>query len=427
MQRVIITKGKYYGKEVTAAGEIQKIEMEGGEMHLLLKLTGTPSEDLLRAHTADPTGFRVHRCPADCSQVESGENYLHGMTARLVTKDEDETPWSKNLVGIGAIPPEEGRDELAGLRRRQEALGDVPVPEKEESDHGKDKKKDKKEKKRKKREKSKEKETKLDGSQPLRASIKAAEDLFGGTGLDPEARVRRRTLRKARRHLQDKDKKKKDASSTSGSSSGSGSAGSGKALEGLFSETSRARSISDRYPGVLCAEALKTMQETLLLEMGEETEDSPIRPICLMYYRQYLSRKASGPMSRELLNISTALDALVRNRPALCADILAQRLKATEACLLGIHWSVAQRMEVPMSEGQSLAGRVELDRAQRETAQEQKTKKMAAAPSGWRGEEPRGGKQGQKGGKDKGKDDRRDRDRRDGKGGKNAPKGEEKK
>lgn len=115
---------------------------------------------------------------------------------------------------------------------------------------------------------------------------------------------------------------------------------------GHFVEGTKVRSISERFPGTLCQQALSVMQENLLTEVGEDLSSSKVRPISLLYYRQQLQKKATGATSRELLTICSCLDHLVRGRPSHCADILAQRLKSIESTLQGSHWSVSQKMEV---------------------------------------------------------------------------------
>lgn len=117
-------------------------------------------------------------------------------------------------------------------------------------------------------------------------------------------------------------------------------------MAGLFVEGTKVRSISERFPGTLCEQALSVMQENLLTEVGEDLSSSKVRPISLLYYRQQLQKKATGATSRELLTICSCLDHLVRGRPTHCADILAQRLKSIESTLQGSHWSVSQKMEV---------------------------------------------------------------------------------
>ena len=404
-----ISKAMYYGQEVSLVGNAQRLEMEGGQMHFQMQITGSPSEAVLQAHTSDPTkSFRVHKCPQDCALLETGDHYLHGLRGRLILQEDQMPHWGKNLVGVEG-PAMVREDELAALRRRTEELreaapegrGDAAPEEKKEK---KREKKDKKEKKRKK-DAAEEEEDYADGRHPQKAAVRPLSTVFPGTGMDPVERVRQRVLRAARRYLDKKDKKKDSSSSSNSNGSSSDSKEKGAPMDGLFTESSKARRITEKYPGVLCAEAMQTMQEALLLDQGEDISSTSVRPVALMYYKQNLSKKASGAASRELLNISAALDALAKGRIAHCGDILAQRLKSCEAVLLGSHYSVAQRMEVPVQEGSAIAGQQELRLAQQENYREGRTKYLASTGSQRKPEEPRG-KGGKQGKNDKGRDDR---------------------
>ena len=102
--------------------------------------------------------------------------------------------------------------------------------------------------------------------------------------------------------------------------------------DGVFSEETKTRALGERYPGALAMETLMLMRN-LLATAGEEGEEQSTRPIALLYFRSALSRKCSGAQARELLNISSAIDALLRARPAQALDILCQRLKAQETPL----------------------------------------------------------------------------------------------
>ena len=152
-------------------------------------------------------------------------------------------------------------------------------------------------------------------------------------------------------------------------------------------------------------------------------DESAIRPVALLYYRTVLERRTSGPQSREMLNLSAALDLLVRGKPACAADLIAQRLKAQEAVSQGTSWAVAQRMELPPPELPGLVARAELASARKEEYEEARTRWRAAQGSG-------GGKNDSKG---KGKSSKgegqpwRREDRRDEGKGKQKGKGQEKK
>ena len=64
--------------------------------------------------------------------------------------------------------------------------------------------------------------------------------------------------------------------------------------------------------------------------------------------------------SRELLNLATAIDLLLRGRASHALDVLTQRLKAQESVSQGTQLSVTQRIEVPVAEHTSLLQRNEL-------------------------------------------------------------------
>ena len=320
-----------------------------------------------------------------------------------------EDSWVTNLE---AVQGGGGPDELQELRARAEGLDPPMIPGAEEKPK-KEKKKDekssesgkKKKKKKKKKEKKAKKEEKSpseeDGRRPVASGTKGLMEIYAGTGMDPRPKIMKRVLKKAKKYISRKEKKEASSSSGEDSSSTGGSEDCKVSPEGLFLESSQARSISERFPGILAAETLSTMQQSLLLDLGEESESSTYRPVATAYYRQCLSRRATGPVARELLNLTSMLDCLTKGKIAAAADICSQRIKSAEVGLAGTHWAVAQRMEIPVQETSSIAGRLELQRAQREDLQEAKVRKAA---SNWtpKVEEPRG-KGKQKGGA---KDDR---------------------
>ena len=193
-------------------------------------------------------------------------------------------------------------------------------------------------------------------------------------------------------------RKESSSSTTSGSESASLSQEE-EQLEGLFSETNKAKGIAERYPGALTYQGRMVMQESLLTEAGEDFLQGSGRPVSMMYFRSQLQRKAGGAQARELITLCSALDHLLRGRPAQTADILTQRIKSCEAVLGGAHWSIAQRLEVPTQEVVSVAQRMELAHAQKESYQDSKTRYLASGPSGGKGD----GK-GKSKGKGKGKD-----------------------
>ena len=298
-QHIVVTEGVYYGNKVKLAGKLVRLEMEAGAAHLYLLLTGTTSEGLLQAHSSDPkTLVMVHLCNHDCSQLESGDHYVHGLKARLASGGPGvEEGWVTNLE---EAPRGEGVDELAALRARGREVGrkDKPprkdeVEELDRSEESEEKaNKDKKKKKKKEDKKEKVEKKKHDGRQPVKSSVKSPEVLFAGTGLDPRERVRKRVMRKAKKFLNKRRKKERSDSTSEGSSSQSSSEDESLDAGGLFSETGKAKSLAKNFPGVLTYQAVQQMQEQLLTEVGETSDNLSTRPISLLYFRQELARKA---------------------------------------------------------------------------------------------------------------------------------------
>lgn len=407
-QVIVVTEGIYYGEVVRLCGRIRKIEVDGLELHLYLRLLGTSAESILRVHTADPhQEFVVHQCLASCNQLETGDRYIHGKKARLVLDLAEEEDWVRNLEKVEAPP----RDELDALRMKAAELdaGKKDLDEEKvkrgekrsvsrgsSSTHKSRKKNDKKKKKKKEK---KEKDSKLQGRNPSFAAQKEPDALFKGTGLDQQEKVRRRVVHRAKKFA---SRRKRSASSSSDSSGASGSSSHGEDVHqaGVFSEDSRAKGIAERFPGVLTLEALRKMEESLLTQVGESQEVKAVRAVATQYFRQQLQRKVSPPVGRELLTIAVALDQLIRGLPSKAADTLSQRLKSVEAVSGGTHWSVAQRMELPSSEGVMLSEGPELRFAQKENYESSKSHYFAANPSG-KGKGSKGGK-GDRDGKSKG-------------------------
>lgn len=433
----MVVHGTYFGNTVKLAGVVLKAEVSRGEMYLQLRAHGTDSEDLLKIHSADPKGyFQIHCCPPLCSQLESGDRLVHGKKVQRLTEGGPMDDWMNNLEEVGS--PAVGDDELKGLRDREKELErmriDEKKPDKEErlvsssGSRGKKRKKEKKKEKRRKNRKDekekvsekKRKEVSHDGRSPVSSSQKSLRELYEGTGMDPRERIRHRVVRRAKKFAS----RKKDRSSSSSSTAESSSTKDGKEEEqahGLFGETSKARAIHERFPGVLFAESLRNMSENLLTSQGEEVKGEGPKAVAVVYYRQELQRKASAPQARELLNLVTAIDLLAKGRPSQAGDVLVQRLKAVEMGLHGSHWSVSQKMELAQAESSTIARRQELHNAQRETHLDNKTRYLVGMGGG--GKDEKGPK-----GKGKGKDQLKGKGDRDPKkGGKGPGKGQESK
>ena len=126
-------------------------------------------------------------------------------------------------------------------------------------------------------------------------------------------------------------RRSKRSSSSSKSSSGTSSTDSFsedllEGMEGIFLEDTKVRLVADRFPGLLASETLQSMRRSLLSSAGEEQEDGAGRPVAVLYYRQILSKRTGGAQSRELLNIATAVDYLLKGRPCHALDVLTKAL-----------------------------------------------------------------------------------------------------
>lgn len=422
------------------SGCIQRTMLEASGKWLQVGLMGTTSEAILREHSAQvQEPFRVHLCSNSCTLVECGERIIHAWKGRKMGGD-DEEGWVGGLEAAPRAPEAEAEDQLRGLRHRAAGLApvdarggvqDQPERDKEKdkaekvSSSGSSRRKRKKKKAKKKKEKSKEEKEKelLSGKHPLKASKKEVQSLFAGTGLDSRVKERRRVLRLAQRYATRKDNKKKRSRSSRSSDSEESSASTVEdhGLEGVFTESKKARAIAERYPGALSWETLVAMRRSLLSSTGEEQEEQMVRPTALLYFRYQLASRVAGPQARELVNLTTAIDCLLRGQAAQCLDVLCQRLKAQEASIQGVHWSVGQQMEIPEPATGPLAARPEIEAAQKQSYAESKTK-WAAAQSG-----SPSGKKGDYKGKGKGKADRGEHPKGENRGKKGDGKAAEKK
>lgn len=417
---LVFEEAFYYQVRCRVAGKLIDIGLEGGSFLLKLQSTGTDSDALLK-HCSDPgkRGIRVLRCPHDCGHDLVAEDLLHGVRVRQARAVGLEEGWVNNLIEVTAELP----DELEELRKRQAGLAPaVPGAEKakarsissEESGRKKKKKgKKKKEKKKDQKEKapSKAKETgteeksreavALDGSQPRLACVKEAKHLFQGTGLDPRERVRSRVLRKARRYASRKTDRSTSSSASSSSESNEKDEELAQMPENIFEQSSKIRRISGAFPGALTTQALTSMRESLLQELGEEETRGPLKPVATLFFRQVLQKKASGPTSRELQTLSALVDTLLRCKPAAALDIAIQRMKSIESTLGGSHWQISQRLEILPTEGSNLTAGPELEDARKHVYAEAKVRNMSTTSDGRR--PPKGGGKGKSEGKHEGK------------------------
>lgn len=372
-------------------------------------------------------------CKPDCNQEEVAEDLIHVKKVRMMQTEANEDAWVHNLEKV--VPMEEGGDELAPLRRHAQegAQAEKEVDKRDrkrdrqesQESRSKEAKRQKKEKDQRRKKKKKKKRSsgsgkeasddkvRMDGTHAKGAAQKESQALFRGTGLDAHERVRNRVARLARRHL----KKKVDRSSSNDSSSSSmasNKSGSAGAEEGLFETGSKVRILSEHFPGALTTHAMSQMRSSILVELGHQDRPNSLQPVAVSYCRQHLIRRASGPVQRELLTLTHALDSLLRGKAAMAADVLTQRVKSIEQTLLGSHWSVAQRLEVLPQESPCITALPEAKSAQQEVYNEAKLRWLSTGSEG----RPKGAKGG---GKTQGKEAGKGQDR-EGKGKKGGGK-----
>ena len=298
-----------------------------------------------------------------------------------------------------------------GRGEREEGRGkgsSAKAAAEEEKSEAKKKKKKKKRSEERGRSPEKSKE-KIDLKSGARKELK---EVFGGTGLDPDPRFRRRYAVKA----QKKTKKRKRDSYSTGSSS-SGKTTTSESVE-VFEEQQKVRRLSKRAPGVLAALAMREMQTSLLTATGGlwQQDQTAIQPLAVQYFRQSLAPRLQGGPGREGLTLCWAIDLALQGRMAECVDALVQRLKSVEMVSQGSAWQIAQRLEVLPPERPLLSSRGEAKEAIREQKEEQKTRNEASKGKSksdtwhWRdpGSEGKGKEAKGKGKKGKDKGDRGD-------------------
>ncbi len=325
--KVVFSDALYWEERIQASGEVQHLEMDGGQKKLIVNLLGTQAESLVKWKGANPDKFLVaDLCQPDC--IKGSKDGLIHVNKLMLWTARGEKDWMRNLDGMA--PPE---DEMEALRRRGEDLGDemrrkkaLPADASSSSGSKKKKKKKKKSKKRKKdAPEEKEEGRKVQGTKDLTA-------VFGKTGLDPSGQVRKQMMRRAKKVA--KKKSKKDSSSTSGSSGSGDTDSQGGESSGIFGEEARIKTVWNRIPGVLTMQTLNQMQMSLVRQSGQPWElsqsHSHVPPIFSQYWRMFLYGKVTGPMNREIQSICFAQDLLLQGKVAQACDVLMQRLKSLE-------------------------------------------------------------------------------------------------
>ena len=294
-------------------------------------MTGTSTEDLLRfASGISPPVIRVHVCGTACDQNRGNPDLFHLLRFKKLTEAEGKT-WELNLLET---------DENKELRKKQEEWERVQEElQREEGEKDKSSSRErgrkKKKKERSKKNDKKEKKIKIGGKS---VASKPLQDLFGGTGLDPEPKNRRRLKRKIRKRL----KRSKTSSSSSGPSSSSSSSDGFE--PNLMEDRSKVQKVAEMTPGLLTEGSAQHMKT------GTTSSEDALPPIVSQYVRHYVAPKTSGRLLREAVTL------------AYIADAVSQRLWWRQ----GNIGPQPKRYEVVPALDASMATRAEVQAAQKE-------------------------------------------------------------
>ena len=168
--------------------------------------------------------------------------------------------------------------------------------------------------------------------------------------------------------------------------------------------------LSKRFPGALTLGTLEMVQEALVSQSGQpwDIDRSSLPPVFSQHWRMNLTRKMTGPMSREAQTLCYLQDLLLQGKVATTCDTITQRLKSLEQMSQGTHYSIAQRQELVPTEVAVMTSPMESLEASRLEKEESRAKTAASRPwsrnSEWeRRPEADKGKGKHKDGKGKGK------------------------
>ena len=398
-------RGAYWEEDVEAIGKVVELRRKDTGREIIVKVSGTPSESLLKMLSGVANKqLRVHLCPDPCPALVWEDGYLHCTQLREV--DRGSVGWSQNLEAAAAGP--EDVDELHDLRASAEELRQrgkgvgglaekAKQAEKSPGSSGDEAKKKKKKKK---------------AASRIQAK-KSLEQLCGTTGLDPKAEVRRRVKKRARRVARRTRNRKRDGTSSEDDSSSSSTPESFEVDDkDLFEPATSTQRVWKQCPGALTMSMIAEAKEALLNQMGTPGEpmDGAVPAIVTQYVRQVLMPTMSGPVARESHHWGLLLDLLLTGQVAAAADLGAQRLKALEGHAKGMKPELLRQLELVAQERPSLSSATEIMKAGKQANEEQKVLQKATSREGqdkgkgqWSEWKPRFEK-GEKGGKqDKGK------------------------
>eukprot|EP00438_Fugacium_kawagutii_P005927 Skav229277 [mRNA] locus=scaffold952:315844:320262:- [translate_table: standard] len=426
--RLVVTEGTYYDGPCQVAGRVREVSYHDSGTKVKVILTGTKSEELLKHGTGLKEKFaEFHICDPRCMGEPHAPGFVHAKKGYAAAPEKDvHLSWEKNLEAVDL-------DELGRLRELEQqaapAVGEKEKPKKTKktkssSSSRSTKKKKKKEKKKKKDKKDeekvvekkkrdspekssegevKEKKKKRTGRSYGGRTIarKKAIEVYGGTGMDPRGKIRRKVAKYAKK----KSKKRKSSSSSSSTSTseGSGSENTEEAND-VLQDQNRIRQMHRHGPGLLFSTALQRMQGVITEVEGVwSQEESGLHPLCLRYVRSQLSSRLTGAAQKEAVTLGAALDLLVQSRVAEAGDYLIQRLKSLERISQGVSWQTSERLELAPGVVAQLSSSAEMQAAKRDAKMDQEAKGNAPAWGSGKGAQGKGSKKGKSEEKGKGK------------------------
>ena len=190
---------------------------------------------------------------------------------------------------------------------------------------------------------------------------------IAGGLLDPTTHLPK-APHKGKKRARSKKKKKKEETRESSSPGSMTSESSSMSTDSLFGE--------------VAITAVKEVTRQLADRGGDAPNLKNPVPAQLFtkYWKQELADKVSGrSLKRELANLTAIADCLCQGEGVQALDICVQRLKSIQLLLQGASMEVATKLEIPISEHESLATQGEIRKA---AAEFRDGRKVEAAASG---------------------------------------------
>lgn len=377
LKEVEVVSGSYWEAPLKAALRVSEVKLKDGQKMIGAQVLGTQCEGLLKWASGQPDRVvRGHLCPKDCPGTPHEDGLLHIRKLRRLEAAREE--WMTNMLPEERRGP--GEDELAELRadkrkHHQDTRGEG-VRGLEKASESPPRKRRKTEKKRSRSRRGRSSRFKLEGRKDIAV-------VLGATGADPNPKMRRKCRKKAARIARRKSK----GSSGESTGSSSGSTSSLSEDRALFGSMNRVHTIGRRLPGVLLTAALEEASDALVTQEGGiyDVQGGTLPPLFSRYFKQNLATKMSPAMRREAQTLAHMLDLGLRGRVAECLDVGAQRLKALEMMMSGVHYTVAQQTELLPKEEISMSSVPEFTEAARRAREDGRARLEASRPYGTRG------------------------------------------